>query len=220
MDGLWAGRFLRGVHRSRGGRGRCLGVGARVPHGPPVGVFIHGCAPEAGCRGSLGIPATVSCRPIQTPVSPLVTSRISSGPAPRPCCSVSDLSSHLSISATNVTASSSAHRASGPPQLLPSAVSWGPAPVFSVWSHRFGLVSGVGGACLCLRVGYRVNWFLGVQPAVPVTACILSAVGASVSPAVVAWKQDRKWKIDQVGRVANLPGHGCLELQWGGGGCS
>ena len=43
VGGLRAGRLLRCFRRSRGGRGRCLGVGAWVRRGAAVGVFVHGC---------------------------------------------------------------------------------------------------------------------------------------------------------------------------------
>ena len=92
-----------------------------------------------------------------------------------------------------MAASSSAHRASGPPRPSPSAVSRGLAPVFSVGSPRCGLSGGVGSAPP--PPGARAFWWVsgsrgpgGVQPAVPVTACVLSAVGVSVGPAVLAWR--------------------------------
>ena len=100
--------------------------------------------------------------------------------------------SHLSISATDMGASRSARRVSGPPRLSPSVVSSGPAPVFSVGSGRCGLAGGVGGAPAPpqVRASRSVSGSRGpggVQPAVPVTACVLSVVRVSGGQAVVAW---------------------------------
>ena len=161
------------------GAGRCLRVPLRAPR--------RLAAEGPGSLGTRVLPANTD---LVVPGGP-IPNHLESSSLSVSYCIRSLL--HLSISATDMAASSLARRSSGLPRPLPSAVSWGRTPVFSVGSSCFGLVGGVGraptppGACASGWVSGS-RGLGGVQHAVPVTAFVLSVVGASVVPAAVAWR--------------------------------
>ena len=170
MGGLWAGRFPRGVHRSRGGRGQCLGVGACVRRGVAVGVATHACrwwrvgaASRFPCVRPRGLAAEgpwVFAHPCRAGQSLLVPSRISSIPVPRLAHSVLDPShthpspprtrQQLAQRTSNAVPSGCRLLPEPGPSVLHGVIRW-----WAGWwrGQRTCVASG-----LCLRARIRVMW--------------------------------------------------------------